>query len=239
MPQQSAVKTAEIWGPVANYLSDATGYNVRLASAPTIPEFEQRLFDQAYDIAFMNPFHLTVFADDPGYRAIAHRAGQGINGIIVVKADSSITDISQLNGEQIAFPAPAAFAATLINGAELNSAGVAFTPVYTQSHDSVYRTVASGRLIAGGGIGRTLLATDEAVKSKLRVLHTTQRYTPHAIAVSPRVDEEIAQNLQSALQALTDPNVLGPLRVSGFVEADNSQWDDVRALELQPLERLD
>lgn len=136
VPQQTALRTIELWGPVADYLSQATGHQITIATAKDIPTFEQNLAAGEYDIAYMNPYHFTVFHESVGYQAIAHRAGQGIRGVIVVREDSEIDSIQQLNGKVIAFPAPAAFAATLVTGAELRQAGVQFEPG-TPSHTTV------------------------------------------------------------------------------------------------------
>ncbi|MGB0958502.1 MAG: phosphate/phosphite/phosphonate ABC transporter substrate-binding protein, partial [Litorivicinus sp.] len=107
------------------------------------------------------------------------------------------------------------------------------TPRYTLSHDSVYRAVGAGLMKAGGGIGRTLAAVDDETRSLLRVLHTTASYTPHAVAVAPRINEATRLKLQTALTALSDQAILDALKISGFTAADDSDWDDVRALNLR------
>lgn len=232
VPQQSALRTAEIWGPVASHLSEQLGVPVELSTAPSIPEFENRVLDAQYDIAYMNPYHFTVFGDQPGYQAVAHRSGPGISGVMIVRKDSPLMGIDELNGFKLAFPAPAAFAATLVNGAEITAEGVSYSPIYTKSHDSVYRSVQAGLVQAGGGIMRTFKALPEDVRADLRILHTTARYTPHAVAVSPSMDDDLKQAVQAAFLGLSAPEILEPLRVSGFVAADYADWDDVRALNL-------
>ena len=233
VPQQTAVKTVEIWGPIAEHLSQATGLNIEIATAKDIPTFEQNLANQQYDLAYMNPYHYTIFSDSAGYRSIAHRAGKGIRGVVVVRKDSPITALSQLDGQAIAFPAPAAFAATLVTGAEMTQAGISYEPRYTLSHDSVYRAVSSGLMPAGGGVGRTFKATDQATRDSLRILHTTAEYTPHAIAVKSNMSESTAQRLQTVLTSMTNKSLLDPLKIPGFQAASDDAWDDVRALNLE------
>ena len=121
-----------------------------------------------YDIAYMNPYHFVVFNDSVGYRALARQKDKRIKGIVVVNANSTITSLDDLNGKQIAFPSPAAFAATIIPSAYLKQQGVIFTPRYVHSHDSVYLNVQRGFFNAGGGIIRTLNGVDENTRSAFR-----------------------------------------------------------------------
>ncbi|MEM7252850.1 MAG: PhnD/SsuA/transferrin family substrate-binding protein, partial [Pseudomonadota bacterium] len=111
VPQQAAKQLARSWGPLFAYLSRKTGHRFVFATAPNIPEFERRVAAGEYDVAYMNPYHYTVFGDNPGYRALAKAMNKQIRGIVVVRADSPITSIGELDGETLAFPAPAAFAA--------------------------------------------------------------------------------------------------------------------------------
>lgn len=235
VPQQSAIRTATLWGPLVSHLAAETGLEIQLKTSRDIPTFEQELAKGAFHFAYMNPYHFTVFNENPGYQAMAHRDGQGIRGVIVVAKDSDITELGQLDGGVVAFPAPAAFAATLITGAELTAAGVTFIPRYTLSHDSVYRAVSAGLMPAGGGIGRTLAAVDADTRSLLRVLHTTAAYTPHAIAAAPQVDPEVIGRVQRAVTELVDREVLDPLKINAFVAAEDADWNDVRALDLKAI----
>ncbi len=71
VPQQSAITLANNWGPILKYLSEQTGEEVVFRTAKDIPEFERRVAAGEYDIAYMNPYHYTVFHQKPGYNAIA------------------------------------------------------------------------------------------------------------------------------------------------------------------------
>lgn len=134
VPQQAASKLAMLWGPVLGYLSGKTGFELVFKTAPNIPEFERRVRAGEYDLAYMNPYHFTVFNRAPGYRAMARQAGARIKGIIVVRRDDTVRDLAGLAGTELAFPAPAAFAATLLPQAELRQQG------FRSRHDMSLRT---------------------------------------------------------------------------------------------------
>jgi phosphonate transport system substrate-binding protein len=237
VPQQAPSKLLASWGPVLRELEANTGYRFIFRTAPDIPTFEQRLATGEYDLAYMNPYHFTVFNHgDDGYQAVAKAADKRIRGILVVRRDSPVETLDALAGETLAFPAPAAFAASVLPRAHLTERGVAFESQYVSSHDSVYKTVAKGLYAAGGGVERTFNATDPGVRAQLRVLWRTPGYTPHAIAAHPRLPTEIIGSVRRAFVGLAASeqgrNALVPLKVTGFAAAKNADWDDVRALKI-------
>lgn len=242
VPQQSAQKLAALWTPVLQYINQHTDLDLRFATAKDIPEFEKRLLEGEYDIAYMNPYHYTVFCQTPGYQAIAKEANKVIKGIFVVRKDSPINTLQQLNGKTIAFPSPAAFAASIITRAKLKQSGIEFTPKYVSSHDSVYLNVQRGFFPAGGGIIRTLNNTAPEVKNDLKVLWTTPGYTSHAIAAHPRISQETRQKIVAAMISMSDSNEgkarLAKLNFKGLEAAEDNQWDDVRALNISLLDEL-
>lgn len=242
VPQQSASKLAQLWVPVLDYLAEKTGILIQFRTAPDIPEFERRLAAGEYDFAYMNPYHYTVFSRHPGYRAFARERGTRLQGILVVRKDSSIRDPSELAGATLAFPAPAAFAASVLTRAYLVRAGIPFTPKFVSSHDSVYRAVATGLYPAGGGVVRTFETVDPEVKGQLRVLWTTQGFTPHAFAAHPRLPPDRVERLAQAMAAMAQDETgrarLAPLGITGFEAAQDADWDDVRALGIDLLDRL-
>ena len=232
VPQQAASKLARVWSPILQYLERELVFR----TARDIPTFEQRLSSGDYDIAYMNPYHFTVYNRDPGYQAIARARDKRIKGILVVRKDSPIQSFDELDNMTLAFPAPAAFAATILPRGELAANGNRVEPKYVSSHDSVYRAVAQGLYPAGGGVIRTFLSVDDEIRDQLRILWTTEGYTPHAIAISPNLPHEVGSRLQSALIAMEQSEegrgLLDKLKVKGFEAARNEDWDDVRALKI-------
>ncbi|KKD58863.1 phosphate ABC transporter substrate-binding protein [Grimontia sp. AD028] len=240
VPQQSSAKLIRSWSPVMKEISELSGLKIRFATAPNIPEFEKRLAEGKYDIAYMNPYHFTVFNQSPGYKAIAHAKDKRIKGILVVRKTSGVTSLEDLDGKRLAFPAPAAFAATLLTQATLKNKGIVFEPHYVGSHDSSYLGVADGLFDAGGGIVRTLGGAPPNAKDNLKVLHTTNGFTPHAIASHPSLSDDQHRRLQEAFVTLgSTPDgrkALEKLNIKGFQSAVDNDWNDVRALNISVIE---
>lgn len=240
VPQQSATRSLQMWGPLLQRVSEQAGVALEFHTAPNIPEFERRLAAGVYDFAYMNPYHFVVFNRSPGYHALAHERDKRIQGVLVVHRSSELTDLQQLDGHSLCFPSPAAFAASLLPRAELERRGIHIESVFVGSHDSSYRNVAKQLCIAGGGIQRTLGALAPEVREDIKVLWGSALYTPHAFAVHPRVDMAAARRVQAGLVGLDQsaPDALQAAALGALVVADDSAWDDVRALNEDRLQRL-
>ncbi len=237
VPQQSATALAAAWIPLLSEAAQRAGISLAFRTAGDIPTFEERVKNGAYDIAYLNPYHYTVFSKAPGYRAFAREKDRKLVGIIVVAKDSPLREIGDLKGKAVVFPAPAAFAASILPRAEFERQNIAIEARYVNSHDSVYRSVAQGNFAAGGGIKRTLEAIDPAIASRLRILTSTPAYVPHAFAAHPRVDKATLDKLSAALFSLHgDENgrrLLEPLSFKGIEAGQDKDWDEIRRLNIQ------
>jgi phosphonate transport system substrate-binding protein len=237
VPQQAASVLAQKWMPLLKHIGEKANVHLVFKTASNIPIFEERCAAGDYDIAYMNPYHYTVFHEQEGYEAIVKRSGSKIKGILVKKRGSGLQTLKDLEGAHLAFPAPRAFAATLLTSAGLSAAGVEFESNYVSSHDSVYLNVARGRFAAGGGIMRTFNSVSAEVRDQLEILWETPEYTPHAFAVHPRVDSESKESVTRALIAMGNYDagraLLSPLKIKMLEAAADEDWDDVRGLQIR------
>lgn len=236
VPQQSASKLARLWTPILEQVSREVGVRIEFRTAKDIPTFEQRLASGEYDFAYMNPYHFTVFNESPGYQAVARARDKRIKGILVTRKDSPLQSIEELEDMTLAFPAPAAFAASILPRAELSRIGNTVAVKYVSSHDSVYRAVAKGLYPAGGGVIRTFKNMTPEIREQLRILWTSEGYTPHAIASRADVPPDVSARVRSALIAMEQSpegmQLLESIKIKGFEAANNEDWDDVRQLQI-------
>ena len=235
VPQQSPGKLARAWVPVLQYLSEKSGYKLRFETTRDIPSFEWKLSQEAFDFSYMNPYHYVVY-HNKGYQALAKASNRKILGIIVVRKDSELRALDDLRASTIAFPSPNAFAASMIPRAILKESHVAFEPKYVSSHDSVYLEVERGIVKAGGGVMRTFATTAPTVRDKLKILWTSEGYTPHAFAVHQRVPDQVRKAVYNAMEAMRHDakgrRLLEHLKLEGIEAANNADWDDIRRLPL-------
>ncbi len=141
---QHASELAYLWTPILSYLGEKTSLKLEFRTAKDIPTFERRLAAGEYDFAYMNPYHYVVFHDLAGYQALAKEKERKLVGLIVIRKNSPFHKIAELNGTELALPAPGAFAASILPLAALRSKGIFVKPRFVSSHDSVYLSVAKG-----------------------------------------------------------------------------------------------
>lgn len=173
VPQLPAAKIYTTWSPLLQRIGQDAGLCFELRVSATIPEFEQKLLKGEPEFVFLNPYHAVLANQKKKYQPLLADSEDLLTGILVVRADSPIQNLADLKGQTITFPAPNAFAATLLIRAELAKKKIDITPVFVKTHSNVYRSVISKDAIAGGGVNNTLNNEASEVRQQLRVLYET------------------------------------------------------------------
>lgn len=203
VPQFSATKIYTTWSPLLQRVGQETGLCFELRVSPTIPEFEQKLLKGQPEFVFLNPYHAVLAQQKKKYQPLLADSADLLTGILVVRADSPIQSLHELKGKNIYFPAPNAFAASLLIRAEMAKKKIDIQPVFVKNHSNVYRSVIGKEALAGGGVNNTLDSEAPEVRQQLRVLFETQGYTPHPVATHPTVPEAVRQRFLKAMLKLT------------------------------------
>lgn len=225
VPQFTGIAVHRDWTPLLRHLEERLGYHFELVVYDSIPEFEVGFLEGKPDIAYLNPYHAVMANDAQGYDPLVRNGSRLLEGIVVVRADSPITDVKQLDGELISFPSPNAFAAALYMRALLTeSVGIDFSPDYAGTHSNAYRQVLLGRAAGAGAVKRTLRKEREEVQQQLRVVYTTPGFPSHPLVAHPRVPAEVRQAVQQAILELNDSEqgraLLKPILLSNAIAAD-------------------
>lgn len=239
-PQQSASELAKRWTPILQYLSEKSGMELQFRTGKDIPTFQEQMREGSFDFAYINPYHYLLFRKSAGYTAFAHEREGKLIGVLVVRADSKIREAAQLRGQTLAFPSTTALAATWLPLQMLKEQNLEVTPQYVNSMDSVYRSVAKGLFVAGGGEMRTLGAIDPDVKAQLRILWTAEALPPFAFAAHPRVPKETVLRLQKAMQEMAQDAsgiaLLKAVNLKALQAANDADYDDMRKLNIKPVD---
>ena len=237
VPQQAADKLALIWKPFLTYLSEKTGRTIKFESAPDIESFDKRTANGEFDLVYMNPMYYTEVHESVGYQVFAKEKDTQLKGMLVVQKNSPYQKLEDLAGKTVVFPGPIAFAATVLPLLEFKAKGISVTPVYIGSHEGVYNDVARGMHAAGGGVAKTLAQTDTVVRDELRVLWSSDTYTPHPFAAHPRVDHALVEQLAKIMFDLDQDEhgkkLLKELRFRGFVAAQDIEYEKLKTLSKQ------
>ena len=237
VPQFDARRLYKIWRPILDELEQRTGLRFELTGSPTIPEFENKFMSGKLDFAYMNPYHMLLASESNGYTPLVRDVDRTLHGVLVVRQNSDIQNVHELDNVRVAFPAPNAIGASLQIRQELTDLfNINVEPVYVKSHDSVYLNVAVGQTIAGGGVQKTLKRQPENIRHKLRVIHSTTPISPHPLAAHPRVPEEIRNRVRDALISLGDSEhgkqMLSRIPISRIGSATMADYEPLKHMKL-------
>ena len=240
VPQRPPAETFAVWTPLLQQLGQVSKQCFVLRVAPTIPTFEAELRSGRADCVYMNPYHAVLAQRWRGYIPLVRDGSKPLRGLLVVRKDSPIRSIRELNGQAVAFPSPNAFAATLLPRVLLARQGITIQPVFENTHSNVYRSVALGMLPAGGGINNTLRRERPELREELRVLWQTPPFPSHPFACLPSLAQARREALQAGFLTLaTNPanhGLLDAIQIPEPVRADFRR--DYQALVGLGLERF-
>lgn len=103
-PRRNASETAKLFTPMAAYLSERLGREVKLVPSRNADSFWKGVTEQRYDIVHYNQYQYIRSAKN--YKVIARTQEFGRNavaGVLYTRKDSGITEVSQLRGRTVIF----------------------------------------------------------------------------------------------------------------------------------------
>lgn len=114
-PLHNPKRLLEIYGPILDYANARMpDVHFKLEAASNYEEYDKKLYARYYDLAMPNPYQ-TVRAFKYGYRVFAKMGDdEEFRGIILVRKDSRIHEVTDLRGKVVAYPAKTALAATMM-----------------------------------------------------------------------------------------------------------------------------
>ena len=235
VPQFRAEEIHRDWTPVLERLRAATGASFSLRIAADIPAFEESVLAGEPDFAYMNPYHQVMARKAQGFIPLV-RDSKSLTGILVVRKDDPIKSPRELDGKEVAFPAPNAFGASLwIRALLAEREKIRILPVYVKTHSNAFRHAATGKAAAAGGIGATLVEEPEELRAALRVLMETPGVAPHPLSAHPRIPEAmrrlVADTLLGMAQNASGQAMLKEIQMATPVRADYAR-------DYQPLEKF-
>lgn len=237
VPQFERRALFSIWQPILDELQKRTGHRFELITALSVNEYDQDVRRGIYDFVYVNPYVMATIEKTPGYRPLI-RDSQSLHGILVVRKDSPIQRVEELQGKSLAVPALQALGASLLLRAELDRRfGVRMEPVIAKTHGSVFIHVINGLTDAGGSVQKALSTQEARIQASLRVLYRTRDVPSHPIAAHHRVPEAVREQVRQAFIAMSaDPAgkaLLGKIPMQEAVAAQAQDYQVLRDLQLE------
>ncbi|MDZ4076233.1 MAG: phosphate/phosphite/phosphonate ABC transporter substrate-binding protein [Hylemonella sp.] len=197
--------TAAYWNPIIQYVSEKSGVKLSLKIGRTSADTTAYVLTQEVEFVFSN--HLfSPEREQLGWKVFGRRQMPAIQGQIVVPADSPITELAQLKGEEVAFPGPEAFIAYKVPYAQLLNRGIDIKVVFGGNQNGALAQLFAGKVKAVGGNSQLIEGYAKRENRKFRVLWSSDPFHDLALMVSGKVPEKDAQAVARAfLNMHNDP----------------------------------
>ncbi|HSW38328.1 MAG TPA: phosphate/phosphite/phosphonate ABC transporter substrate-binding protein [Acidobacteriota bacterium] len=241
-PKYSLLLMSRKYAPLFNYLSEETGYDLRVVSARSYDHYLKILEGNQVHIGIQNPLaYITLVKTRGAYplaKMVQPDGRASYRGAIITRHGSGIQKVADLKNRTVAAASRRSVGGHLAqmllcmkHGVDVNR-DLRLAIMDTQ--DAVMHAVYQGKADAGFVREDALaLAMDRIDPGKLAVIAYTDYYPAWSVAAFANTPSEVAQNIAGALLNLDrdDPEhrkVLDAMGIAGFMEAADSDYDAFR-----------
>ena len=240
-PQRNPEKLHAVFGPLVQYLNThITGATFVFEASRNFAAFDQKQADRQFAFVLPNPYG-TVVGIDQGYRVFAQMGNENdLRGMIMVRRDSTIKQVSDLKGKAVSFPAPTAFAATMMPKYFLQTHGLNVnTDIesrYVGSMESSLMNVYQRNVVAGTvypPAWRDFVKNQPQQAAELKVMWETAPLPDNSLMARDDIPQPMVDRVAQVILTMhTNPEgqaILAAMDLSKFKSANNDSYLPVRA----------
>lgn len=239
-PYKSPSILIDKFQPLAKYLSQKLSVPIEIVISKNYEMHIDSISKNKFDIAYLGPASYVKLTEQVAKKNIL--AKQRVNGkahfkgVIIVRQDSNIKSLADLNKKSFAFGDPSSTMSHLVPRYMLIKAGVSVKELkqhrFYGSHDNVALAVLTGDTDAG--------AVKEAVYNKyksrgLRALKFTPDISEHLFVSTSKMNNMLADEVRSLLLNMNSNNniektIFSSIKpgIDGFVTAKDSDYENLR-----------
>jgi phosphonate transport system substrate-binding protein len=236
--QRTVSLTAQYWNPILTHVGKKSGVPLELKLAKTAQEGNAMAEAGKYDFLYTNHF-FTPDRDRLGYRVIARPAGAGIRSQIVVPVESPIQTLQDLQGKEVAFVTPDAFAGYWLPMDALLRGKVDVKVIFTGNQEASSAQLKINKIAAAGVNSSVMARYGRRESFEYRALWTSDVYQDLCIMANPKLPAAKVAAVKAAFVGMAkDPEGRPILEAGaemlksngdlGFVAAENRDYDNYR-----------
>lgn len=241
-PLHNPKKLDGIYGPLVDYLNarlNLPGVRLRLEASRSYAVFDEKIQGGHPHFAIPNPYQ-TIKAVEHGYEVFGKMDNdEDFRGIILLRRDSPIRNVSDLKGRIVAYPAPTALAAAMLPQMFLAERGLDvmhdLDNRYVGSQESAIMSVYVGSADAGvtwPPPWENFQRERPDAAAELYVAWRTESLPSNGLVVRADVPAEVRDRVAGLLFTLQDTpegrDILARIPLSRFVPADDVVYAPVR-----------
>ena len=182
-------KTAAYWNPIIQYISEQSGVKLQLKIGRTSADTTSYVLAQEVEFVFSNHM-FSPEREALGWKVFGRRNAPPLHGQIAVPADSAITKLEELGGQEVAFAGPEAFVGYKVPYAYLLSKGIEVKAVFGGNQNAAIAQMFAGKAKATGSNSMLIEGYARRENKKFRILWTSEPYHDLALMASGKVPEK-------------------------------------------------
>ena len=237
-PKYSLNIMSKKYSPMIHYLSEETGYKIRLVSALSYSSYFHVLEANQVDIAFQNPLaYIILHKTRDAYPLVKTVGFDGMDkyrGIIITHKDNGIETINDLKGKEVAIASRRALGGYLGQAHLCRENGIdvekELSIVLMQTQDDVILNVYRQKVDAGFVSEDALPEVKEKIDlGEIKIVEHTDYFPTWCVAAFRNTKPEVAEKIKKALLKLDSEipqqrNILEAMGGIGFTEANDSDY---------------
>lgn len=190
-------KTAAYWNPIIKHVSEKSGVKLELKIGRTSADTTAYVLAQEVEFVFSN--HLfSPEREQLGWKVFGRRWTPPLQGQLAVPANSPITKIEELKGQEVVFAGPEAFVGYKLPAAQLASKGIDVKPVFAGNQNAAFAQLFAGKAKAVGSNSALIDGYSHREGKQFRVLWTSENFHDLALMASSKVPEKDLKAVASA-----------------------------------------
>lgn len=238
-PLHNPKRLFEVYQPLVDHLNaQLEGVTIKLEASRNYAAYNKKLFARHFDISLPNPYQ-TVQSLNYGYKVFGKMGDdENFRGLILVRKDSLIKEVSDLKGKMISYPAPTALAATMmpqwylhINGLDINKD---IQNSYVGSQESSIMNVYLGKSVASSTwpLAWNLFVQERPeILEKVKIMWETQSLPNNGLVVKEELDKKLVAQISTILFTLSSSKkgkeLLKAINISKFEKANTQTYSKV------------
>lgn len=221
VPTDTMTETFNQWSFLIDLIEEDTGYEIELYEASDLPAVIEAAVADDLDIIYLGPFgHLIARQNGAQMSTVgassATPAGVNNASMGVVRADSTVQELADLEGQDVCFVSPSSATGYLFGAAGLVEVGLDperdINPIFVGDHSSATRAMYDGECAAvfttrSQAEVEFYADNPDVNDGDIRVFWSAE-VPEGGVAISTTLPEEVQTTLRETLLALNGTNVL-------------------------------
>lgn len=236
--QRSISLTAKYWNPILAYISNKTDVPLRLKMGKTAPETTAMTVRGEHAFVYTNHM-FTRERDKLGYQVILRLQSPAINSVIIVRKNSPINHLMDLNNQLVIFPSREAFVGYWVPMDHIMKSGIKVKQTFAGNQEGAMAQLQAGRGQAAAVNKLVLERYARREQLKYRILWESEPYLSIPVMANPKLPAELVQKVRNAFIDMTNDSdgnrilkqsadLLKQKRPLVFIRADDNDYKNYR-----------